>query len=66
MDIWNGAFDIVRQRMEDNRQLLDDIPRINYSTTPPLRTDIGQEAAPTLVLKLQVPEPPGEVSSKSV
>ena len=59
MDIWDGAFDTVRQRMEDNRQLLGDIPEIHYSKTPPLRTDMGQEAAPTLVLKLQVPEPPG-------
>ena len=59
IDIWDGAFDIVKQRMEDNRQLLGDIPVIHYSTTPPLRTDMGQESAPTLVLKLQVPEPPG-------
>ena len=59
MDIWDGAFDTVRQRMEDNRQLLGDTPRIYYFTTPLLRTDMGQEAAPTLVLKLRVPEPPG-------
>ena len=57
MDIWDGAFDIVKQRMEDNRQLLGDIPTIHYATSPPVRTDTGQEAAPTLVLKLQIPEP---------
>ena len=57
MDIWDGAFDIVKQRMEDNRQLLGDIPTIHYATTAPVRTDTGQEAAPTLVLKLQIPEP---------
>ena len=59
MDIWDGAFEIVKKRMEDNRQLLGDIPQIHYSTTPPARTDTGQEAAPTLVLKLHIPEPPG-------
>ena len=26
MDIWDGALSIVKQRMEDNRQLLTDIP----------------------------------------
>ena len=59
MDIWDGALDIVKQRMQDNRQLLGDIPTIHYATTPPARTDTGQESAPTLVLKLQIPEPPG-------
>ena len=59
MDIWDGAFGIVKQRMEDNRQLLKEIPVIHYSTAPPVRTDDGQEAAPDLVLVAQVPEPPG-------
>ena len=40
-------------------QLLGDIPVIHYSTAPPVRTDAGQDAAPTLRLKAQVPEPPG-------
>ena len=59
MDIWDGALGIVKRRMEDNRQLLGDIPVIHYSTAPPVRTDAGQDAAPTLRLKVQVPEPPG-------
>ena len=59
MDIWDGAIEQVRQRMEDNRQLLGDIPTIHYVTESPVRTDTGQEAAPTLILKLQIPEPPG-------
>ena len=59
IDIWDGAFGIVKQRMEDNRQLLGDIPVIHYSTAPPVRTDKGQEAAPTFKLKVQMPEPPG-------
>ena len=66
MDIWDGAFDIVQKRMENNRQLLvDDVPTITYATTAPVRTDTGQEAAPTLVLKLQIPEPPGPKMSHS-
>ncbi len=60
MDIWDGAFGIVQKRMEDNRQLLgDEVPTITYATTAPVRSDTGLEAAPTLVLKLQIPEPPG-------
>ena len=41
VDIWDGAFGIVNQRMEDNRQLLTDIPIIHYETAPPKRTDGG-------------------------
>ena len=59
MDIWDQAFEIVQKRLEDNRQLLEDILTIHYATMPPARTDTGQEAAPTLTLKVQVPEPPG-------
>ena len=52
MDIWDGAFDQVKQRMEDNRQLLaDPDPLVHYTTTPPIRTDSGEEA----VLYLQTP-----------
>ena len=59
MDIWDGASEIVQQRMEDNRQLLGDIPTIHYLTAPPVRTDDGGDAAPSLKLKVQIPEPPG-------
>ena len=59
VDIWDGAFDIVKQRMEDNRQLLGDaIPTIHYATTAPERTDEGEIAAPVLRLKLQRPVEP--------
>ena len=52
MDIWEGALEIVRKRMEDNRQLLaEPDPQIHYETTPPVRTDGGEEA----VLYLQTP-----------
>ena len=54
MDIWDGAAKIVRQRMEDNRQLLaDPDPQIYYSTTPAQRTDENEVAAPFLKLKMQ-------------
>ncbi len=40
MDIWEGAYDVVMQRIEDNKQLLTDPdPQIHYSTKPPVRTD---------------------------
>ncbi len=54
MDIWDGAVKIVRQRMEDNRQLLaDPDPQIHYSTRPAQRTDENEVAAPFLKLKMQ-------------
>ena len=60
MDNWDGAHGQVMSRLADNRQLLDDPdPEIHYSTDPPERTDDGQGAAPELVLKAQIPEPPG-------
>ena len=51
IDIWDGAADVVRQRMEDNRQLLDDIPTILYSNEPPNRTDNAEPG----VLELKTP-----------
>ena len=50
IDIWDGAIDVVRQRMEDNRQLLGDIPVILYTSEPPKRKDNGEPA----VLELQM------------
>ena len=32
---------------------------VSYSTAAPVRTDAGQDAAPTLRLKVQIAEPPG-------
>ena len=51
IDIWDGAVDVVRQRMEDNRQLIESIPVIHYKTEPPTRTDNAEPA----VLELQMP-----------
>ena len=49
MDIWDGAYEVVKQRMEDNRQLLTEAdPQIHYVTEPPERTDDAEEAVPFL------------------
>ncbi len=59
IDLWDKAHAIVRQRMEDNRQLLTDIPVIHYESTPPQRTDDGQEAVPFLQVTERHAEPGG-------
>ena len=51
IDIWDGAIEVVRQRMEDNRQLLGDIPVIHFTSESPTRTDNAEPA----VLELQIP-----------
>ena len=46
MDLWDGAYDIVQQRMEDNRQLLaDPNARILYTKAAPVRTDDDDSTA---------------------
>ena len=66
MDIWDGAIGIVKQRMEDNRQLLTDIPAaILYETAPPVRTDGGMEAAPFIQVTERYAEPDGPRMSRS-
>ena len=59
MDIWDGALDVVKQRLEDNRQLLNDIPDVHYRTDPPTRTDDGLEAAPFIQVTERYREPAG-------
>ena len=51
IDIWEGALDVVKQRMEDNRQLIGNIPEITYVNMPPERTDENGIAVPNLTLK---------------
>ena len=66
MDIWEGAAAIVRQRLADNRQLLTDAdPQIHYVTTPPVRTDDGQEAIPFLQVTERYAEPNGPRMSRA-
>ena len=55
MDIWQGAYQQVVQRIQANRQLLTDSnPQVIYQTTPPVRTDGGETA--TLILSMPRPE----------
>ena len=59
-DIWDGALEVVKQRMEDNRQLLTDPdPQIHYITKPPERTDDAEEAVPFLQVTERYKEPAG-------
>ncbi len=44
---------MVKKRMEDNRQLIGDIPEITYADTPPERMDDNGVAVPSLTLKTQ-------------
>ena len=53
MDLWDGAYAIVKRRMEENKQLLaDDNPQIIYSEDAPVRND-GGEDAPAFELPLR-------------
>ena len=65
IDLWDGAAAIVRQRMEDNRQLLTDIPAIHYEAAPPQRTDGGEEAVPFLQVTERYAEPEGPRMSRA-
>ena len=65
MDIWDGAFEIVRKRVEDNRQLLTDIPTIHYKANRPERTDGGMEAAPFIQVTERYAEPVGPRMSRA-
>ncbi len=65
MDIWEGAYGIVKQRMEDNRQLLSDAdPQIHYETQPPERTDDAEESVPFLQVTELYKEPEGPRMSR--
>ena len=65
MDIWDGAYNVVKQRMEDNRQLLTDPnPQIHYVTAPPERTDEAEEAVPFLQVTERYKEPAGPKMSR--
>ena len=55
MDLWDGAYEIVKQRMEDNRQLLaNPNAPIIYTEDAPERDD-GGEDAPAFDLPLRKP-----------
>ena len=61
MDIWDGAYDQVIERMERDTVLRADdkshvtLPMVNYSKTPPRRTDENELAAPGFKLRTKRP-----------
>ena len=72
MDIWDGAYQMVLNRLEQEglavpeaadiqsgQQVLT-FNHITYSQTPPLRTDDNEIAAPRLTLRIQRPREPWE------
>ena len=66
MDIWDGAYDVVVQRLNDNRQLLNDIPTaVSLVSVPPQRTDSGEAATPYLQVTEKYAEPGGTKMSRA-
>ncbi|MCY4465365.1 MAG: DNA methyltransferase [Chloroflexi bacterium] len=57
MDIWDGALDVVKERMERDTILRSDasnhvtLPQVHYETTAPRRSDSNELAAPSLKLR---------------
>ncbi len=66
MDIWDGALDVVKQRMERETVLRSSdtnhvtLPKIHFLTEAPERTDENEIAAPNLRLRIQRPKEPWE------
>ena len=66
VDLWEGAYDLVIQRLNDSRQLLTDIPpEVTLETIPPVRTDSGEEAIPYLQVTERYKEPDGPRMSRA-
>ena len=66
MDIWDGAYDVVVQRLNDNRQLLNDIPtEVSLVNVPPQRTDSGEATTPYLQVTEKYAEPGGTKMSRA-
>ena len=66
IDIWEGAYKLVLQRLNDSRQLLKEIPpEVVLRTTPPERTDYDDSpVVPDLKLRVQRPPEPWEKLSR--
>ena len=72
MDIWDGAYQMVLDRLRDEGLAIDGehgdrltFGDIHYSTAPPIRTDDKQVASKVLNLKVRIPEPPGKKMSRA-
>ena len=66
IDIWDGAHKTVIGRLQGETQAgMAWGESVYYSTAPPVRTDDGEVAAPTLKLKRARVEPPGPKMSRA-
>lgn len=72
IDIWDNAYNAIVERMK-NLQLIQEgeasgllfSDTFYYATTPPERTDDGEQAAPFLRVKERVKEPNGKQMSRA-
>ena len=69
MDIWDGAYQIVLERLEQEKLVVRQADKakqphlitfgdVHYETKPPIRTDDNEIAAPMPKLKIQRPKEP--------
>ena len=69
MDIWDGAYQIVLERLEQEKLVVREADKakqphlitfgdVHYETKPPIRTDDNEIAAPMPKLKIQRPKEP--------
>jgi len=73
MDIWDKAHDTVIERLQKEGLSAPDggtdrlltFGQVGYSTVPPVRTDVGETAAPVLKTKQKIAEPPGLKMSRA-
>jgi len=66
IDIWPDAHALVERRLNDERQLLTEIPpAVHLESTPPERTDDGDEAVPFLQVTERYAEPDGPRMSRA-
>ena len=66
IDIWDGAHDLVLERLQSETQLsMAWNDSVTYSTDPPTRTDDGHEAAPFIQVTEKYAEPGGPRMSRA-
>ena len=56
IDIWQGAYELVKQRMTDATGMFG---KVTFTNEPPVRTDGGETSAPFLHVRERVREPEG-------
>ena len=66
IDIWDKAHEVVIKRLEEESLLGEfKLGDISYTSSPPTRTDEGEEAAPFLRVKERIKEPEGRKMSRA-